>query len=332
MKTIKITRTGFPSVGNFSWMNYFRDVLSLKYDVIVDSKTPDIVFYSNLHFQEGEVDHYTGEPIRCLADYDDNVKKIFISGEARPGYTSHITDGVNRFALGYEHIEHERYLRFPTSVLDAYVLYSESGMFTTPFDWLLKSRDSESILSSKKHFCSVVQRSFNEDRDQLFTALEKKGHYIKSSGPWRCTISPEEELNMYKYHNYSNKEYMGKIDGLIYKDKINFFSNTVFNIAFQYHSDVDYLVQEKIIHAHAGDCIPLFYGNKYIEEEGFNPESFINCHNFNNFNEIAEHITHIYNDKTLLKKMYKSPIFINNKLPDYFNKEYLLAFFEKILS
>ncbi len=80
---------------------------------------------------------------------------------------------------------------------------------------------------------------------------------------------------------------MGRIDGLTYRDKINFFSDTVFNIAYQF-TKTDNLTQEKIIHAYAADTIPLFYGNQYIEEEGFNPKSFINCHKFESFESLVE--------------------------------------------
>lgn len=327
-KTIKITRSGFHNVGNFSWLNYFIEILNIKYNVVIDSDNPDIVLYSNLSFNDKEIDFYTKKHIRSVASYPVSVKKIFISGEARPDYIGHISK-ENHYALGYEHIVNPKYLRFPTYVLDAYVLHNEGGMFQDNFSWIISPRNIDNIFNNKKHFCSIVQNSFNEDRKILCDLIEKK-YWIKACGNFKNTVPPGQELNMMKYHNYTNKEYIGKIDGLTYKDKVNFFSDCYFNIAFQY-TNTDYLTQEKIIHAYAANTIPIFWGNKYIEEEGFNPDSFINCHRFSNFEDIFVYIDSIYHDKNKLKNMYKEPIFINNKLPEYFDTEYLLSFLEKVI-
>jgi hypothetical protein len=329
MKTIRISRANFPGVGNFSWMNFFYEILSKKYNVIIDSKNPDLVIYTNQFYRENELDFYTNEIVKGIHEYNDNVKKIFISGEARPDFLSHLNKGENYYALGYEHHDHDRYLRFPTYVLDAHVLHNEGGLFESNFGWLTKPKKYEDIKLIKKHFCSLVQASFNPDRDQFFNIVEKY-HYIKSSGPYRQTIPDSETLNPHKYHNYSNKDYMGKIDGLTYRDKINFFSDCTFNMAFQY-TNTDYLTQEKIIHAFASNSIPIFYGNQYIEEEGFNPESFINAHKFKNFDELVDELNTIYSDNNKLKSYFESPIFNENKLPIYFDEDYILDFFSKII-
>lgn len=329
--TLKITRANFPGFGNFSWMNFFVDILNIKYNVVIDSINPDVVIYTNQYYQEGTLDYYTNNTIKGIHEYNEDVKKIFISGEARPDYISHLNCSNNIYALGYEHIEHKNYLRFPTYVLDAFVLHNEGGMFSSPYEWMLdNNKNVEEILNNKKHFCSVVQASHNEDREKIFNLIESK-HYIKSSGPWKGTVTGSDQLLPHKYHDYSNKDYMGRIDGLAYRDKVKFFSDCMFNIAFQY-TDTDYLTQEKIIHAYASNSIPLFYGNRYIEEEGFNPNSFINCHNYENFNHVFEYIEDLYNNKNKLKQYFKEPFFIDNKLPIYFNKEYILDFFTTVIN
>jgi hypothetical protein len=330
MKTIKVSRANFPGVGNFSWLNFFVKILSKKYNVVIDSKNPDIVIYTNQFYREGELDYYTKDTIKSETEYGPKVKKIFLSGEARPDFNSHLNKGENYYCMGYEHLTHDRYLRFPTYVLDAFVLHNEGGMFDSDFGWLTEKRDSQNILNGKKHFCSIVQSSHNVDREKLFDEIIKK-HWIKSSGPWRQTINNSEVLNPHQYHNYSNPDYMGKIDGLTYRDKIKFFSDCVFNISYQY-TDTDYLTQEKIIHAYASDSIPIFYGNKFIEEEGFNPNSFVNAHKFETIESLVIYLDELYQDRNKLTKFFEEPIFIDNKLPIYFNEEYVLEFLDKIIS
>ena len=39
-KTIKLSRASFPGVGNFSWMNYFVNIVNKKYNVVEISCNP----------------------------------------------------------------------------------------------------------------------------------------------------------------------------------------------------------------------------------------------------------------------------------------------------
>ena len=325
---LKISRANFHNVGNFSWLNYIIEILDIKYNVIVDSYNPDIVLYSNLFYNDSDIDYYTGQPIRGIDSYNDSVKKIFITGEVAPDYNS-ILEKNNHYVLGYEHIDHVKYLRFPTYVLDAYVLHNEGGMFDDNFSWLTAKKDSDAIFNSKKHFCSIVQNSYNRDREILYNLINNK-YCIKACGNFKTTVSENELLNPLKYHNYSSTEYIGKIDGLTYRDKVIFFSDCHFNIAFQY-TNTNYLTQEKLIHAFAAQSIPIFFGNQHIEEEGFNPDSFINCHKFNSLDDAFYHIDSLYMNSDRMKKIYSEPIFVNNTLPEYFNPDYLLSFLEKVL-
>jgi hypothetical protein len=120
------------------------------------------------------------------------------------------------------------------------------------------------------------------------------------------------------------------MDGLTYREKIEFFKKYKFNIAIHL-TNTDYIVQEKIYHSFFSGCIPIFFGNKYILEEGFNPDSFINLHDYSDLNSFLELVKNIDNDQNLYKKYIESPIFINNKLPEYFDFDYTLSFLEKII-
>ena len=65
--------------------------------------------------------------------------------------------------------------------------------------------------------------------------------------------------------------------------------------------------------------------------ENFNPDAYINTHEFESFEHAAEEVFRLDQDDVRYKKMLSEPLFIDNKLPEYFTPEYLLAFFEKIL-
>lgn len=325
MKTIRITRQGFPNIGQHSWMNYFKFILSKKYNVIIDPINPDIVIHSDLNFIETQIDTYTGNLPTKFHQSDKNKKFIYISGEVAD-FRTPISLYENQWALGYNKFEHERYLRQPSGVLDVWTLFDESRLVDSPLEWLTKPRNYEEIIKRNTGFCSITQASDNKFRGAVFDKLcEYK--QVTSSGPWRQNTQGSEGLNKYQWQNMI---YLGRIDGLTYREKINFFSKYKFNISIHY-TNTDYILQEKLYHAYFSGAIPIFFGNRFILEEGFNPDSFINLHDFTSLDDFLVLIKEIDNNPNLYKSYLKAPIFLDNKLPEYYNFDYTLNFLEKII-
>jgi hypothetical protein len=326
MKTIRISRMGFPGCGQHSWMRFLIYILSRKYNVILDHEKPDLVLYTNLHVSPNEYDSFMKCNIQSYDFNNKNIKFLFVSGEIA-NFHDHINRGENVWSIGYENFEHERYIRVPSYVFDVWTLFDESGLTYSPFSWLTEPRNYDNIVKKQKGFCSITQASDVYYRGSVFDKLSEYKK-VTSSGPWRANVDPEDSLNKYQWHE---PQYMGRIDGLTYREKIEFFRKFKFNIAIQL-MNVDYCIQEKLIHSYISGAVPIFYGNRFIEEEGFNPETFINLHKYENLDEFLSLVKKIDTNHVLHKKYVESPIFIDNKLPIYFNVEYLLNFFEKIIN
>jgi len=327
MRTIRISRTGFPGNGQVSWMNFVKFVLSKKYNVVVDSENPDLVLYTNLHTSPDEYDQFLKCNVKGYDRNNKNIKFLYVSGEATH-FMDHINNGSNFFSMGYEKFEHERYLRVPSYVFDSWTLFDESRIYDTPFSWLTEKRNYDEIIKKQKGFCSIAQASDVHFRGLVFDKLSEYKQ-VTSSGPWRGNVSPEDALNKMQWWA---PQYHGRTDGLTYREKIDFFRKFKFNISIQL-LNIENLVQEKLLHAFVSGAVPLFYGNKNIEQEGFNPDAFINLHNYeNNLDEFLELVKRIDTDNNLHKKYIEEPIFVDNKLPQYFDTEYLLDFFDKIIN
>jgi hypothetical protein len=322
MKTIRITRQGFPNMGQHSWMNYFKFILSKKYNVIIDPVNPDIVIHSDLNYNENQIDTYTGQLPTKYHQSDKNKKFLYVSGEVADFLTP-ISINENQWGIGYNKFQHERYLRQPSGVFDVWTLYDESRLVDNPLNWLTQKRNFDIISKRNVGFCSITQASNNEFRGKVFDKLSEYKE-ISSSGPWRQTI---DVLNKYQWQN---TDYIGRIDGLTYREKIRFFQNYKFNISIHY-TNTDYILQEKIYHAFFSGAIPIFFGNRYILEEGFNPESFINLHDFTDLNDFLSLVKKIDSNQSLYKKYIESSIFMDNKLPEYYDFDYTLNFLEKII-
>jgi len=324
MKTIKISRQGFPNNSMHSWMRYFIFILSKKYNVRIDPINPDLIFCSNLSFDENQIDSFTNSKPIIHNINDKNKKFLFVSGEVAD--FNGCVDTPNLWSIGYQHINSEKYLRQPSGVIDVWTLFDESRLTDSPLNWLTEKRNFELIYNRNNRFCSITQASHNNFRETIFNKLcEYKT--VTSSGPWKQNIDPNEGLNKYQW---INTIYDGRMDGLTYREKIKFFEKYKFNISIHF-TNTDFILQEKIYHAFFSGSIPIFYGNKYILNEGFNPESFINLHEYENLDDFIELIKIIDTDKNLHKKYIESPIFVDNKLPDYYDFNYTLNFLEKIV-
>lgn len=82
MRTIKLSRSGFPAQGNFSWPNYFIWILEKKYNVVVDNDKPDILICSNIGNDSEQIDFFTNQRNMGAEEYPESTKKVFVTGEA----------------------------------------------------------------------------------------------------------------------------------------------------------------------------------------------------------------------------------------------------------
>jgi hypothetical protein len=319
-KTLRFSRANFPNTTMLYWATYFVSILEQKYTVIIDSDNPDIVLYSNLNCNVNEIDKFTRKNARLIDSYDSKVKKIFCSGENVTNYQSIVNSDDNYFVIGPGPFDHPRYLRLQLhNTTAAWGLYKESELFSNPYSWLTQSKNAEEILTSKKYFCGVVQNSTIPYRLKLY---EKLTEYkpVRASGGWITNVPPEEATITHP-----------TIDGEGYKSKVLFLKNCKFSIQVQ-SSDSDYFTHEKMIHAYAANTIPIFYGNSKILEDGFNPESFINGHDFESIEDVVERVKEIDSDNKMYKKIISASYFVDNKLPYYYDPEYVLEFIERVFN
>lgn len=103
-------------------------------------------------------------------------------------------------------------------------------------------------------------------------------------------------------------------------DKLAFLRSYKFNIAFENASHPGYCT-EKILHAFAAGCIPIYWGDPAIVSQNcdhggilsgdgpdFNPAALISAHDFSNFEELAEHVARVDEDPELFQSYLRQPI------------------------
>ena len=194
--------------------------------------------------------------------------KIFYTGE-------NIAPDFNLvdYALGFPEMDfYDRYLRFPH-----YILYPRACSMA------VKKPDmpDEQLLSRK--FCNYV----------ISNAV--------SAGERIIMI---DKLQKYKELG-SGGRFRNNVGGPV-ADKIDFAKDYKFSIAFENSGSRGYTT-EKIMEAFASATVPIYWGNPDIAKE-FNPDSFINCHDFESFDDVVDYVRKVDGDDDLYLSMVKAPI------------------------
>jgi hypothetical protein len=156
--------------------NYFYDLISREYLIILDQNNPDFLIYSSFGF-----DHLKY-----------NCTKIYYTGENdTPNFN------ICDYALSFMHIEFgDRHFRLPN-----FVTYFQHK---TLFD----SQDTIAELASKNRFCNFIVSSSNGDpiREQFFNALST---YKKVDSPGKF-LNNNLELSNNSDWAYSKLDFMKK--------------------------------------------------------------------------------------------------------------------------
>lgn len=118
-------------------------------------------------------------------------------------------------------------------------------------------------------------------------------------------------------------------DGNWYQGSIDIKSKYKFSISFE-NAIYEGYTSEKIISSFQAKSIPIYWGNPKVNQE-IDPRGFVNCHDYNSFDDAIEHIKEINEDKTKYLKMLASAesIFFEKKFYELQNQN-LLSFFKNI--
>ena len=226
--------------------------------------------------------------------------RIFYSGENMVPDFNLCDYGISFFYLEFE----DRYIRYPN-----FMGYGSQA------DYLEEKRTlSFEGLENKTKFCNFIYSNQNADprRDEFYFNLSKykkidsAGRHLKNVG-----------LADVKGQNWA-------------ESKVEFQKDYKFSIAFE-NSTVNGYTTEKIMHAFNAETIPIYWGNPRIGED-FNTDSFINCHDYDSFNDVVKEVIRLDNNDQEYLEMLRQEIYVKVKKPVYLEEDFLHSFFENIFN
>lgn len=219
----------------------------------------------------------------------DETTKIYYTRENIPPNYAECDYGIS-----FDHIEFgDRHLRFPY-----YAMGLEPG--------LLKNRGALTSydLQARQGFCAYIASN------SAWAAPERRD-FVQILNTLGEVVSAGKHLR-----NHAPVDTLIEV-GSQWERKLAFLGGFRFCIAFENSSHPGYTT-EKIIHAFRSRCIPIYWGDPKIADD-FNPNAFVNVHDFPDLTSAAQKVIEIDNDPEILLKMFNAPVFRsgNDRVAEY---------------
>lgn len=192
-------------------------------------------------------------------------------------------------------------LRYDNIIYEDRCFYREYEWFWYKLLEALKSFkeiSDKSFLNQKHKFCNFLYSNSVEKRDEFFQFLNK--HKKVDSLGSHLNNTRLLPINMSRYHNNW------------WENSIKLKKSYKFSIAFENIYYPGY-TSEKIISSLIARTIPIYWGNPKISQQ-FNPQAFINTHEFSTVEDIIKRINEIDSHDDLFLSMINEPWMTNQQL------------------
>ncbi|WRF02990.1 fucosyltransferase [Helicobacter pylori] len=264
-------------------------ILSQRYTITLHrnpDKPADIVF---------------GNPLgaaRKILSYQ-NTKRVFYTGENEvPNFN------LFDYAIGFDELDfRDRYLRMPLYYDRLHHKAESVNDTAAPY----KLKDNSLYTLKKPSHC------FKENHPNLCAVVNNEIDPLKRGFASFVASNPNAPIRNAFYDALNSIEPVtggGSVKNTLgYKveNKSEFLSQYKFNLCFENSQGYGY-VTEKIIDAYFSHTIPIYWGSPSVAKD-FNPKSFVNVHDFKDFDEAIDYIKYLHtHPNAYLDMLYENPL------------------------
>lgn len=194
------------------------------------------------------------------------VPTIFTTSENMPILPADVCEkNMIYLQLGFSRAAHngKSYIRLPLWMMSINWFGADNDRIVNPklipVEWLIRPQTGA---ATRPKFCSfVVTNPMNKKRNDALDLMERVGH-VDSAGRYR--------------NNCGSDIFAGLGGGGGELKKVEFFRNYRFAIAYENSYGEGY-VTEKLFHAKAAGCVPIYWGDNDAAEEDFVAGGWINA-------------------------------------------------------
>ena len=292
MKKITINYSGFNNYYINKDNNLILDLLKKHYEVEI-SETPEYLLcslygddtYKN-KYRTHECPYYVYGMLEQFCDFPGI--RILIDGENYVPDFNLVDYAISAYPISY----FDRNFYLPCGV---------EAFFRTDFKnfFALKTGKREfdfTDLQKKTHFANFI--ASHESENNI------RGDFFKKLCQYKRVESAGTYLNNMEDHFVVS--WLGD-------SKMDFAQKTKFTLCFE-STQHDGFITEKIVDAFCADTVPVYFGSKNITDI-FNSKAFINCNDYDSFDEAINDIIRIDNDDSAYIAMMREPIFVDDDFP-----------------
>ncbi len=203
-----------------------------------------------------------------------------------------------------------------------FYMVSFTERFAHPSQLLLSSNhDPLAIMKQKPKFCAYMYSNPVDYRDAFFDALSRYKS-VDALGSCRNPNKKNSKETTRFLYNVGVKTY--------YEDAIEQYKPYKFVIAME-NSKVPGYVTEKMMNAVLARAVPIYLGPPDLFSDGvFNRKAMIHIGDFPSYDACVEYVKKVDQDQELYLQYLREPIFVGNRLPRYFDSDYILPAFLKV--
>ncbi len=254
-----------------------------------------------------------------------NTKRVFYTGENEaPNFN------LFDYAIGFDELDfNDRYLRMPLYYVHLHYQAELVNDTTSPYK--IKT-DSLYTLKNPSHH-------FKENHPHLCAVINNESDPFKRGFASFVASNPNAPIRNAFYETLNAIEPVaggGSVKntlGYNVKNKNEFLSQYKFNLCFENSQGYGY-VTEKILDAYFSHTIPIYWGSPSVAKD-FNPKSFVNVHDFKNFDEAIDYIRYLHtHQNAYLDMLYENPLNTLDKKASFYQDlsfKKILDFFKTIL-
>lgn len=179
-----------------------------------------------------------------------------------------------------------------------------SGILSESNKWSISDLFNRNKFTKNK-FCAYMYSNANES----FNGVISRKNFFNQLNKFKRVDALGKCNNNTRKISYDEKSWID--------DAVEVYKPYKFVISFENTTNLDGYVTEKILLPLLAGCIPIYYGDSSIIHH-FNPQCFINVHDFKSFQDCIEYILAVDNDDVLFEKYISSPILPNPKYIDWY--------------
>lgn len=192
---------------------------------------------------------------------------------------SFLPDGDNNYYLG---------------VVNNYLPYLEPLLNKQMHPLMKKNRKPQ-----KKKFCNFI---YSNSYSNIYEGVRVRMDFCKKLHEYKRVDCAGSNLN-----NTDELKIIDEITKGRWDAKFDFMKDYKFSIIFENQSKEGYIT-EKIWHTYVAGSIPIYWGAPDIAKY-FNPQSFINCHDYESFSQVIERVKEVDRNPEMFQQyMNANPI------------------------